>query len=348
LREGGGKQKGFSHDGKQSGKKMQNYSGKTMCLSAICKLILISGCTLFFFLNTLLSAGPAFGIRLTNVKHLFNISHDFDQPSDVSVSKDGLIYVLDGVNGKVKVFDQDGNFKFSFGKRGTSKGRLNFPLGIDVDDSGRVYVADSGNHRVQFFNSDGSYINQVLIPSKDGNPSDPTDVAVNEAVNRLYVIDNNNHCFLAYDLSTLELTGTYGSPGIEKREFRYPFLAAIDNDDHIYITDVVNTRVQEFNPEGKFVTIIGGWGVKKGEFFRPKGIAVDKKNRVYVSDSYMGVIQIFKKDGQLHSAIGDPDTGSVKKFIKPMGIFVDNNNRLYVVEMFAERVSVYRIEENEK
>ena len=313
-------------------------------ISAIYKLILIPGCTLFFFLNSLLSPGPALGIKLTNVKHLFNISHDFDQPSDVSVSKDGLIYVLDGVHSKVKVFDQDGKFKFSFGQKGSSNGRFSFPLGIDIGDSGRVYVADSGNRRVQSFNSDGSYINQITIPSKDDNPSDPTDVAVNEAMNRLYVVDNNNHCFLVYDLSTLQLAGTYGSPGTEKREFRYPFLAAIDNDGDLYITDVVNTRVQEFNPEGKFITIIGGWGVEQGEFFRPKGIAVDKKNLIYVSDSYIGVIQIFKQDGEFHSVIGDPDKGTVKKFIKPMGIFVDNNNRLYVVEMFAERVSVYSIE----
>lgn len=313
-------------------------------ISAIYKLLLIPGCTLFFFLNSLLSPGPALGIKLTNVKHLFNISHDFDQPSDVSVSKDGLIYVLDGVHNKVKVFDQGGKFKFSFGQKGSSNGRFSFPLGIDIGDSGRVYVADSGNRRVQSFNSDGSYINQITIPSKDDNPSDPTDVAVNEAMNRLYVVDNNNHCFLVYDLSTLQLAGTYGSPGTEKREFRYPFLAAIDNDGDLYITDVVNTRVQEFNPEGKFITIIGGWGVEQGEFFRPKGIAVDKKNLIYVSDSYIGVIQIFEQDGEFHSVIGDPDKGTVKKFIKPMGIFVDNNNRLYVVEMFAERVSVYSIE----
>ena len=286
----------------------------------------------------------AYAIKLTNVKHLFNISHDFDQPSDVSVSKDGLIYILDGVHNNVKVFDQDGKFKFSFGRKGSSNGRFSFPLGIDIGDSGRVYVADSGNRRVQSFNSDGSYINQITIPSKDDNPSDPTDVAVNEAMNRLYVVDNNNHCFLVYDLSTLQLAGTYGSPGTEKREFRYPFLAAIDNDGDLYITDVVNTRVQEFNPEGKFITIIGGWGVEQGEFFRPKGIAVDKKNLIYVSDSYIGVIQIFEQDGEFHSVIGDPDKGTVKKFIKPMGIFVDNNNRLYVVEMFAERVSVYSIE----
>ena len=314
--------------------------------SAARKSVLITICSLFFILNPLLHAESASGIRLTNVKHLFNISHDFNQPSDVSVSKKGLIYVLDGVNNKVKVFDQDGNHKFSFGRKGSAKGRFSFPLGIDIDDSGKVYVADSGNHRVQIFDPEGNFIQEVNIPSKNNNPSDPTDVAVNQTVNRLYVVDNNNHCFLIYDLSNFQLLGTYGSPGMERMEFRYPFLAAINSDGYIYITDVVNTRVQEFNPEGKFVNIIGGWGVEKGKFFRPKGIAVDRNNRIYVSDSYIGVIQVFKQNGELFSAIGDPEKGKVRKFIKPMGIFVDDKNRLYVVEMFAERVSVYSIEED--
>ncbi|MEN8263939.1 MAG: NHL repeat-containing protein [Nitrospirota bacterium] len=316
--------------------------------SLLRKSVLITIFSLFFILDPILHAESASGIRLTNVKHLFNISHDFNQPSDVSVSNKGFIYVLDGVNNKVKVFDQEGNHKFSFGRKGSSKGSFSFPLGIDIDDSGKVYVADSGNHRVQIFGPEGNFISQVNVPAKNNNPSDPTDVVANQTVNRLYVIDNNNHCFLIFDLSTFQLLGTYGSPGMERTEFRYPFLAAIDSDNHLYITDVVNTRVQEFTEDGKFVNIIGGWGVEKGEFFRPKGIAIDSQNRIYVSDSYMGVIQVFKNNGELYSAIGYPEKGKVRKFIKPMGIFVDSKNRLYVVEMFAERVSVYSIEENEK
>lgn len=307
------------------------------------RLLFLAGCTLFFFLYSLLSSAPAYGIRLTNVKHLFDISYKFSQPSDVAVSKDGQIYVVDGVNNTIKVFDNRGNFKFSFGWKGSSKGQFKFPLGIDVGSSGKVYIADSGNHRVQIFDAQGSYISHIDVPSKGEILSDPTDVAVNEAGNRLYVIDNEHHYFLAYDLTTLKLIDTYGSPGAEEREFRYPFLAALDMDSYIYITDVINTRVQVFSPEGKFVNVIGGWGVEKGEFFRPKGVAIDNEKRVFVSDSYMGVIQVFRKNGEFVSALGDPESGRVKKFIKPVGIFIDHNNRLYVVEMFAERVSVYSI-----
>lgn len=300
-------------------------------------------CSFLLLLFSVATIRPAYSINLTEVRHITDITHDFSQPSDICVSEDGLIYVVDGVNNKIKVFDRKYKFAFSFGEKGHSNGQFKFPLGIDIDSSGRVYIADSGNHRVQVFSSKGKYIAQVKIPEKDGTPADPTDIAVDESINRLFVADNNNHYILIYELSTLKLLKTVGTPGAEEREFRYPFLIALDSNKYMYITDVVNTRVQVFNPDGLFVTVIGGWGVEKGRFFRPKGVAVDKHNRIYVSDSYMGVIQIFKPDGTFLSAVSDPGSSTVKKFIKPMGIFIDKENRLYVVEMFAERVSVYSI-----
>lgn len=283
-------------------------------------------------------------VELTFVKHLFDINHNFKQPSDVAVSGEGLVYIVDGVNNKIKVFDQKGKFNTSFGAKGALNGEFNFPLGIHVDSGGKVYVADSGNHRIQVFTSSGKYLSQIKVPSKDDNPSDPTDVVVNKSLNRLYVADNDNHRILAYDLTAGSVVGTYGIPGTKKREFRYPFLMERDGAGYLYIVDVVNARVQVLNSEGKFVMFIGGWGVEKGRFFRPKGIAVDRNNNIYVSDSYMGVIQVFRSDSVFHSVIGDPERKAVKKFVSPVGMFIDKNNRLYVVEMFAERVSVYSIE----
>lgn len=293
------------------------------------------------FISSVIVSGSAYGIRLTHVKHLFDITHDFSQPSDVAVSKDGLIYVVDGVNNAIKVFNQSGRFVFSFGSKGPLNGQFKFPLGIDISSSGKVYVADSGNHRIQIFGPTGIYLNQIKLHSKLKS-ADPTDVAVNESLNRLYIADNDNHYILVYDLSNMQLLQTLGGPGIEEREFRYPFQLAFDNHKYIYVTDVVNTRVQVFNSEGLFVTLIGGWGVEKGQFFRPKGVAVDNNNRVYVSDSYMGVIQVFKNNGEFHSAIGAPEKNSVKKFVTPSGLFIDNDI-LYVVEMFADKISVYKL-----
>jgi DNA-binding beta-propeller fold protein YncE len=299
---------------------------------------------LLFFSMTLIITGSAYGIRRINVKHLFDMTANLNAASDVSVSKDHRIYVVDGANNKIRIFDRNGKYLSSFGKEGSENGEFKFPLGIDIDHSGKIYIADSGNHRLQIFNPDGKFISKIILPSKNNLPADPSDVAVDETRNRCYVVDNDNHYILVYELSNHKYIKTYGSPGPGKLAFRYPFLITLDKDKYLYIVDVINTRVQVLNPDGLFVAFIGGWGVEKGEFFRPKGVAIDRNNRVYVSDSYLGVIQIFDSNGEFFAVIGDPAKKAPKKFKTPAGLFIDNNNRLYVVEMLANRVSVYHIE----
>jgi len=289
-------------------------------------------------------AVPAFAIRLIKVKLVFELSEEFNKPTDVSVSKNGLIYVVDGVNNKIKAFNMKGRFLYSFGRKGSGRSEFRSPLGIDVDNQGRLYLADSGNQRVQILEAKGDFITEIKLPRQNGHSADPSDVVVDDSRNRCYVVDNDNHHILAYDLSTFKLINTYGSPGTGKRMFRFPFLIALDNENYLYIVDVINTRVQVLNPDGLYVASIGGWGVEKGEFFRPKGVAIDGNDRIYVSDSYMGVIQVFESTGEFYAALGDPATGKVKKFRTPMGLFIDHENRLYVVETLANKVSVYQLQ----
>lgn len=279
-------------------------------------------------------------------KSLFTIKSNFSQPSDVVVGNNGKIYVLDGVNNKVKVFNKKGALLSSFGGTGKGKGKFNSPLGIGIDAADKIYVADSGNHRVQVFSPDGKYLSQLSTDAnkKRVKPSDPTDVAVNSTLNRCYVVDNDNHCLLIYDLEKGELLSTHGTMGMEKREFRFPFLLDINQEGNLYIVEVINTRVKVLDPEGNYLSTMGNWGVEKGEFYRPKGIATDAKNRVFVSDSYLGIIQVFDKDGDFLFVLGD-EKGTIMQFETPTGLFIDKNMRLYVVEMLADRVSVLRLKD---
>ena len=316
---------------------------------AIINLRLFNSTYLFTFLLVpcvllTLLAVPAFAIRLIKVKPVFELTGEFNKPTDVSVSKSGLIYVVDGVNNKVKVFDNMGKFFFSFGSEGSGRSEFESPLGMDIDNEGRLYIADSGNQRVQILEAKGGFIKEIILPHHNGHPADPTDVAVDDLGRKCYIVDNDNHRVLAYDLSRFKLVKTYGSHGDGKDQFRYPFFIALGKEQNIYVVDVINTRVQVLNSEGLFIAEIGRWGVEKGEFFRPKGVAIDKSNRVYVSDSYMGVIQVFEPTGEFYAALGDPTTGKVKKFRTPMGLFIDQQNRLYVVETLANKVSVFQLD----
>lgn len=290
------------------------------------------------------SGSTAHGVELTMARHLFDIKDTFNQPSDVAVAKDGTIYVVDGVNGRIQAFSRSGSYLFTIGRPGTGPGEFAFPLGMDIDESGRVYVADSRNHRIQIFTAKGDFISEIPVPDNNGQKADPTDVAVDKSGKWFFVADNNNHRILKFDTGSKKLINSYGKPGAEKWEFRYPFLMHLHNNRDLYIVDVINTRVQVVNTEGKFVTFVGGWGVEKGHFFRPKGVTVDKKGLAYVSDSYMGVVQLFNVTGTFHSVLGDPVTGGLRRFNTPVGLFVDDSMRLYVVEMLPGRLTVFSLD----
>jgi DNA-binding beta-propeller fold protein YncE len=256
--------------------------------------------------------------------------------------------VLDGVNSQVKVFDQKGAFLFSFGSKGNSKGQFESPVGIATDSTGRVYVADTGNRRIQIFTSDGKVLNEFSIQAPKGSqhPSDPVDLALDEQRNRIYVVDNDNHQVLLYSFDKFNYLESWGKEGDGRQDFRYPFFIAVGKDRIVLVVDVINTRVQAWDPRGKALSTIGEWGVDVGQLFRPKGVCVDSSNRVFVSDSYVGAIQVFNRYGSFLSVLGD-ESGKIMKWKSPVGMTIDYQQRLYVVDMIANRVQVYQILEND-
>ena len=283
-------------------------------------------------------------IETTAALPLFTLESSLHMPSDVAVGKRKLIYVLDGSHGQVKVFNAKGNFIFSFGSKGSGKTQSMNPLGLDVDDAGNVYIADSGNHRIQIFDQNGRWRSTFNLTRETGsNPPDPTDVAVNRAKDRCYVIDNDNHKILMFNKTGSKFLGQWGTRGEVLGKFRYPYFITVNKEGNVAIVDLLNTRVQVFNPEGKFLHLVGSWGVDRGNFYRPKGIAIDNNNRIFVSDSVLGVVQIFDPQGNFLSVVGHKE-GQIMRFTTPVGIYVDHNYRLYVVEMTMDRVRVFKLQ----
>lgn len=293
----------------------------------------------------------AYALRTTRIKFLFEIkggpNSPFQQPTDLAVGKGRLIYVLDGVNNRVKVFDNKGKFKFAFGREGSGKGEFKTPVGLDTDLEGNVYVADTGNHRVQVFDAKGKYKAEFSLQNrKTPTYPDPTDILVftpRDGDELLYVVDNDNHRVVVFDKDTLEFRFEFGKHGFEETgSFRYPFKLASDSREYIYVVDVLNTRVQKFTTDGKFDRKYGKWGIQEGTFFRPKGIAIAGDDKIYISDSYMGVVQVFSQGGNYHSVLAERPNLE-KKFKTPVHIYIDHHNRLYVIEQLADKVSVYQL-----
>ena len=66
-------------------------------------------------------------------------------------------FVSDYEGNCIKVFSDQGDFLYQFGRKGTRDGQFRNPAGLAVDKSGRLVVCDSSNHRIQLFQLDGTF-----------------------------------------------------------------------------------------------------------------------------------------------------------------------------------------------
>jgi len=296
------------------------------------------------FLFLLLPAKLLFSMECVSSEVVQSIMpQGVDQPSDLAISAEGNIYLVDGVNNRVVVTNGDGALQFTFGKTGTGPGEFQYPLGIDIAKNGRVFIADTGNHRIQVFDAGGAFLYLFPVKRSDGEkPANPVDVLAIELKNYLYVADNDNHKIKVHQQDgTFEFE--FGGFGEVRGRFRYPGILAVNEFNQIFVVDVLNTRIQKFDPFGNFIAEIGTFGVTPGRLFKPKGVAVDKAGRVFISDSFMGCIQAFTNLGGFVGVVCE--NGAKREFNTPVGMVFDAENRLHVVEMRANRIRILEVSE---
>ena len=73
------------------------------------------------------------------------------------VSHGNRYFVSDEFRHCIKVFSDQGDFLYQFGRKGRRAGEFNRPLGLAVDNLGRLVVCDYGNHCIQLFELDGTF-----------------------------------------------------------------------------------------------------------------------------------------------------------------------------------------------
>ena len=86
---------------------------------------------------------------------------------------DNRFIVSDGNENCIKVYSEQGDFLYQFGKKGTGNGDFDCPRGLAIEKSGRLVVCDRGNNRLQLFKLDGTFCCKF-----GGNFNRPVSVAV--------------------------------------------------------------------------------------------------------------------------------------------------------------------------
>jgi DNA-binding beta-propeller fold protein YncE len=131
------------------------------------------------------------GELLKTISQRGDAEGELNLPRDATIDQNGNLYVVDGGNFRVQVFDPQGEFLRSFGSIGRQSGQFSRPKGIGVDKDGNVYVADTAFGNFQIFNANGELLLAVGSRSSIGGAASfmlPAGLAVDED-GRIYMVD---------------------------------------------------------------------------------------------------------------------------------------------------------------
>lgn len=285
----------------------------------------------------------------------------FNQPSDMVVSADNEIYILDTNNNRIVIFDEDWNLVeeiTTFDNNGTEDS-FNLPSGIFVTDAGVIYVADSENRRVVALGPDRVVEQIIENPQSETFEDDfefvPQKVGVDYA-GRIYVIARGVfEGIMSFD-ETGKFYGYVGTINVaispidilwralstkaqrEKQQLYIPteFTGLdLDPDGFVYTTNVdssSNETIKRLNPSGNDVLKRPSNGQVKGDLmFRLYGqysgasrfedLVIRDKGIYTAIDSNRGRVFSYDHEGNLLYVFGSLGS-QLGTFKKPVAVEV--------------------------
>ena len=261
-------------------------------------------------------------------------------PYGVAINQRGEVIVAECDGHCVSVFSPSGEKLRTFGTRGSGQGQFWSPCGVAVDGEWNILVADSGNHRIQKFTPEGQFLTAVGAEGKGPLQFNyPTDIVLNAANKKFYVIEWSNHCVQVLK-SDLTFSSIFGKHGSGKGQFDFPYGVACDSTGKVYVADCCNHRVQVFTAKGKFLKMFGRCGAGRGELRGPKGIAIDSNDMVYVSEGGNHRVSVFTSEGVFVTSFGSGGEGP-GQFKTPYGVAVDNSGVVYVCDSNHHCVKIF-------
>lgn len=249
-------------------------------------------------------------------------------PYDVAADRRGVMLVLDAGRRSIVLFTPKGEFLREI----SGKGSWRDPQAVAAGPDGAILLADGSAGRVLELDSSG----KVRREYRAGKNARITGVgAFGGAV---YCADNRNDRILVFrkGAATPESWGRRGdAPG----DFHAPFRVVIDGAGRVFVTDVLNARVQWFSAFGQHLGVLKKFGAGEGRILRPTGIALESRGRIWIGDSYTGFVQLFEESGTFVRSVGPPE--SKLSFGDPAGLAVSPSG-LWVADQKAGRIGVFR------
>jgi DNA-binding beta-propeller fold protein YncE len=291
---------------------------------------------------------------------------EFDTPSKIALTSDRrTAFITDSRNHRVQVWSRPDStsaawsYVTSFGSEGDGLGKFRFPSAIAVSTDGATAWVGHSEFNPQFRSrisvwkqASGIWTDQGTDIPDGGTPFNGVGaVRVNDAGNRMWVLELGNKCFRTLNLvgSNWQAGGTFGSDGSALNQFSYPEDLAVSSDGKtVYVADTRNDRVvvwqdsggDNWAPEG----VLGNWDDIDYGLVKPAGISVveapsgtviyatDEKNSVWASSWY----QFFGRFG------GNEWLNAPKGIATTINATTRSIDEAIIVDSGNNRISVWR------
>jgi len=246
------------------------------------------------------------------------------------------------------------------------------PHGFTVDRDGNLWTTDTNDDAtilgIPATNADGVLMGQEVLKLSPagrvlmtigkegiaGNGPDTFDRPTGVAVARngdVFVADGhspNKHNSARVVKFTREgkFIKTWGKMGSDPGDFKEPHDICIGgSQQHVYVADRQNNRIQVFDQDGKF---IAAWP----QFGQASSVFVDKDDNIFAGTAFRdptaktgqrrGIVIGGAKDGSLKAFIPDPaDLDKLERGSSASGIAADEAGNIYAADVAAHNLRKY-------
>lgn len=251
----------------------------------------------------------------------------------LSVDENGTIYISNYIDDMIETYSSEGVQVDLFAGDGFLS-----PTDVSVFNVDSLFLADTYNDSIVELDS-ADQILQIFEHQPDGTPGgfiSPKGVDVDSSGN-IYVADTWFNRIQKYNVVTSEWDAL-GENGIEDGQFTDPQDIAISDDGIVAVADTGNFRVQLFDENLNFISVIDNASLGLIPFdFRPRSVDFDSEGNLYIVDDASVRIVVVDNEGQFLRSFGleGSDNG---EFIFPTGIHIDENDKIYVTDRFRVQV----------
>ena len=160
----------------------------------------------------------------------------FNHPMGLAFNNNKLLYVVDGGNYRVQVFQQDDTFAFSFGNRGSNPGQFQYPVKIVIDHNNNVLVTDRLVNCIKIFTDRGQFIQTI-------NSDRPYAITISPTGYLITGHHGDDNKIRVWS-PTYQLINQFGKKGSKVGEYYGTYGMSMDSSGTIYVVEWDNKRLQ--------------------------------------------------------------------------------------------------------